>query len=172
MNKTKRGCRKRQDTPVARGAVFSFYDFAILFSAFVLTILGWKIVGAYSLFLVFVIGHFFLFCNVFRVRRKTELLWAIIFIINYLVCTILDYIDILWIFSIQLVVTLILILIEVRHPHYSGVFSTRIKPGIDDWIKDKGRPDAEWPPVRASAMGKDELKSGINLIFKLNKLIF
>lgn len=29
-----------------------------------------------------VVAHFFLFCNVFKVPRKLELLWAVVFLIN------------------------------------------------------------------------------------------
>ena len=38
-----------------------------------------------------VLGHFFLFCNVFRVPRKLELAWGVIFIIVVFVHLVLSY---------------------------------------------------------------------------------
>jgi hypothetical protein len=35
----------------------------------------------------FVMGHFFLFCNVFRIRRKYELIWAVLFAVDMLALT-------------------------------------------------------------------------------------
>jgi hypothetical protein len=57
-------------------------DWMVIWSALLLTIAldrlnypGWWLPGM-------VVAHFFLFCNVFKVPRKLELLWAAVFLIN------------------------------------------------------------------------------------------
>ena len=43
-----------------------------------------------SWILAIVAGHFFLFCNVFRVARKRELMWAVAFVLNVACWLVLD----------------------------------------------------------------------------------
>ena len=66
----------------ARRIRVSGTDWMVLWSALLLTIAldwrhypGWWLPGM-------VVIHFFLFCNVFKVPRKLELLWAAVFLIN------------------------------------------------------------------------------------------
>jgi hypothetical protein len=68
--------------PDPRRVRISGTDWIVLWSALLLTIAldrlgypGWWMPAM-------VVGHFFLFCNVFKVPRKLELLWAGIFLIN------------------------------------------------------------------------------------------
>ena len=42
----------------------------------------WPAIGQLALLFPVVVGHFFLFCNIFGIRRKLELAWSVIFIIN------------------------------------------------------------------------------------------
>ncbi len=42
----------------------------------------WGRVGSLSLLPLVVLVHFFLFCNVFRVRTRYELIWAASFVLN------------------------------------------------------------------------------------------
>ena len=46
------------------------------------TALGWSSLGEHALIPALALGHFFLFCNVFRVRRSYELVWAGCFLVN------------------------------------------------------------------------------------------
>jgi len=69
-------------TPPSRRVRVSGTDWLVLWSALLLTIAldwrqypGWWLPGM-------VVMHFFLFCNVFKVPRKLELLWAAVFLIN------------------------------------------------------------------------------------------
>jgi len=71
----------------------------------------------------FAAGHFFLFCNVFRVRRKYELLWAGYFLVNAAAWwTVLGHFPWLLIFALQTPATLAAIVAEIRSPHYHGIF--------------------------------------------------
>ena len=81
----------------------------------------------------FAVGHFFLFCNVFRLARRLELAWATIFIglcgsqiaagqpgvTVTLLCT--------------LVTTGIVIASQLRNPSYHGIGWQRINPKLLDW---------------------------------------
>lgn len=71
-----------QSSPPSRRVRVSGTDWLVLWSALLLTIAldwrqypGWWLPGM-------VVIHFFLFCNVFKVPRKLELLWAAAFLIN------------------------------------------------------------------------------------------
>ena len=89
------------------------------------TWLAWPYVGRLSLLLPIVLVHFFLFCNVFRVRRKLELLWAVLFVVNVAVWTAVGDLDCWWVLAIQLPVTVAVIMTEIRSEQYHGVFCRR-----------------------------------------------
>jgi hypothetical protein len=89
----------------------------------------WPFARDLSVVVLTVIFHFFLFCNVFRIRRGPELIWAVIYLVN---CS-------AWHFAgsfsgwrallAQLPVTAMLILNELRHPAYHGIFSRGARNG-------------------------------------------
>jgi hypothetical protein len=76
----------------------------------------WWIVAA-------VVGHFFLFCNVFRVRRSLELCWAAAFIINMGWWMAQDRIGWLPAMAWQAPISLAVIGIEILSPSYHGIGS-------------------------------------------------
>jgi hypothetical protein len=80
-------------------------------------------IGAFAWFLPITLGHFFLFCNVFRIRRKYELIWAACFLGNVAV----------WRFAVgeinpwgvllcQTPMTIGLIVMECFSSRYHGIF--------------------------------------------------
>ncbi|MDB6139929.1 MAG: hypothetical protein JWO94_3001 [Verrucomicrobiaceae bacterium] len=84
-----------------------------------------------------VVGHFFLFCNVFRVRRSYELVWAAAFLVNmgwWLSQGSLGWNPAL---LAQFPVTLIVLLAELRSPRYHGIFARRINPKLDAYLASK-----------------------------------
>lgn len=70
-----------------------------------------------------VLGHFFLFCNVFLVRRKLELLWAGFFMINAGFHVVRGYWDAWPTCGWQIPVSLLVIGWEILSPRYHGVGS-------------------------------------------------
>jgi phosphoglycerol transferase MdoB-like AlkP superfamily enzyme len=116
-NKYKRTC----------GFRFSKTDAAVLVLVGLAASLLW-LVEAYELVLLvlFTVLHFFLFCNVFRIKRKPELIWSGFFVINSLVSFNIDEYPFALVCALQLVVTVILILHEIRQPYYHGVASRRL----------------------------------------------
>lgn len=70
------------------------------------------------------LGHFFLFCNVFRVCRRLESIWAVIFVANVAMFTMLDRIEWAPILAMQFPATVAVIVTEIRSSRYHGIFSS------------------------------------------------
>jgi hypothetical protein len=76
--------------------------------------------------------HFFLFCNVFRLRRSYELIWTGAYVVN-LGCEIwLGGVDWAKVLALQGPLTLILIVAEARSSCYHGVFWRWLNPQLDE----------------------------------------
>lgn len=90
--------------------------------------------------LIFVLAHFFLFCNVLRMSRPLELLWAVLFVLLagstfYLGIPPWHYTQ-----ASMLLVTFILALVQILLPSYHGVFWRKINPNLKQWwAAKKGR---------------------------------
>ena len=84
----------------------------------------------------FAVGHFFLFCNVFRVRRKYELIWVALFFVNVTAWAGLDGFSWIRVLASQLPFTLLAIGLEMRSREYHGIGCRRINAAnIDAWLK-------------------------------------
>ena len=103
------------------GFRLSLFDVMVLIAgmigAFVLGAQVWWL----GVVIGFVVGHFFLFCNVSRIARKPELIWAAVF--TGLTASTISFGMPDWIvtFPVSLLVALVLIYIETRRPHYHGI---------------------------------------------------
>jgi hypothetical protein len=78
--------------------------------------------------------HFFLFCNVFRIHRTKELVWAAICVVNVSTWAALDAFCWFGILAVQLPVTVAVIVLEMRGPWYHGVMARRINARLDDYL--------------------------------------
>jgi len=105
------------------GFRLSLTDIVVLILGIAIGIVGWFYVGEIALFVPFVVFNFFLFCNVFRIRRKAELLWTGLFLINCTIWLMLGEINTMGIFMTQILITLGIIIYEFNHPYYHGIFS-------------------------------------------------
>ena len=123
-----------QRRPRTSGFRFFIGDIFILVSGIAVPLLTWRLIGACSLLVPFVVGHFFLFCNIFRVRRKLELIWAAIFLINTFTWSIIGNLYVPGIFGIQIIATLVIIICEVRSPLYHSVFARKVNPKLDEYL--------------------------------------
>jgi hypothetical protein len=81
----------------------------------------WPVLGETAALLPIVLGHFFLFCNVFRVPRLPELLWSGAFVANVGGWLALGQFSWLLVLGVQSPVTLIVILAAVFQRDYHGV---------------------------------------------------
>lgn len=83
--------------------------------------------------------HFFLFCNVFRIQRSLELVWAGLFV-GFVGLSIATGIP-PWVVTILIIAatTLTVIGIGIRKPSYHGVFWRMINPKLPDWWNQQTR---------------------------------
>ena len=81
----------------------------------------------------FSVAHFFLFCNVFRIRRAPELIWAASFIVLIISTILFGFPS--WFLSmvLSLVVSVFLVFREFRHPSYHGIFWGKFNPQLEIW---------------------------------------
>ena len=81
----------------------------------------------------FVVGHFFLFCNVLRMSRKPELLWAVTFATLAVAVVVLRAVS--WPIALcsSAALTLVLAMLESRRPSYHGVGWRRLNPQLPTW---------------------------------------
>lgn len=80
------------------------------------------------------LGHFFLFCNVFLVWRRLELVWAAVFVMlisGHLACGHTDWLSPL---MMQMPVTLSVLWLQIRSPWYHGIFARQINPLLDEFL--------------------------------------
>ena len=99
----------------------------------------------YGLVVGIVLAHFFLFCNVFRVSRPLELLWAGAFV-ALTAATVLWGVPGWWPTTIgSLCVAALVVAVEMRKPSYHGVGWQRVNPGLPGWWETHApkAPDAE-----------------------------
>jgi hypothetical protein len=92
-----------------------------------------RVDGFLALVLGFVLGHFFLFCNVLRLARRLELAWAASFTLLS-GCTIAlgqpgELITVLCV----LTATLVVMALQLRDPSYCGVAWQSINPDLPRW---------------------------------------
>lgn len=96
-------------------------DLPVIVISILVAFLAYSWIGQWALVLPVVLGHFFLFCNVFRIGNRLEYVWAGIFLVNVSVWTFLDDLDWLRIMIWQSPVTLLILFIAVRRSNYHGV---------------------------------------------------
>lgn len=81
----------------------------------------------------FAVGHFFLFCNVFRVAKPLELTWSAIFVALAASTIVTGQPGWTVTVGVTLATTLIVIVAQVRKPSYHGIAWQRFNPGLLQW---------------------------------------
>ena len=119
--------------PRTCGFRFSITDGLAIIIATILTVIALPEIGSLAWVILFVLGHFFLFCNVFRIPPKPELIWAGTFLLNMTTFTFLP-LNIFENFIFQLPITFFLIIKEVFKPTYHGIYSLKINKEIDKYL--------------------------------------
>ena len=89
--------------------------------------------GWLGVVIAFVVSHFFLFCNVFRIARKPELIWAAVFTALTGSTVVTNKPGWIITFTSSFLVAVVLIYLETRKPHYHGIGWQRINPGLREW---------------------------------------
>jgi hypothetical protein len=80
----------------------------------------------------FVLGHFFLFCNVVRMARPLELIWGAVFVALAAATISLGAPGWPATALLSLAVTAIVVVVEMRKPSYHGVGWQWINPGLPE----------------------------------------
>jgi hypothetical protein len=102
--------------------------FGFIGSAGLAAIMPW--IGAA---IAFVIAHFFLFCNLVRMGRRFELLWAALFLVLAALTILRGQPAWPITFAISFAGTVLLIALELRRPSYHGVFWQYVNPNLSQW---------------------------------------
>lgn len=115
------------------GFRLSTMDVGILVAGVMGASFVWSSSSLWALIILFVIAHFFMFCNIFRIPRRPELIWAGTFISLSFMTGIFE-VPGWWITAgATFGLAVILILQSMRRPDYHGVAWRRINPGLLEW---------------------------------------
>jgi len=104
-----------------RGFRFSLWDAAIVVAMAMLTWWLWLSVGLLAWLCPIVAGHFFLFCNVFRVGNRAELIWAGTMVANVFAWVLTGELDWIGVMYVQTPVTLAVIVWAMLQKDYHGL---------------------------------------------------
>jgi len=122
-----------EEKSFAPGFRISLFDFVILLMALIAAAIVYPHQAVLSGFISLVVIQFFLFCNVFRISRLPELIWAGTIVLLGL-ATVFWGIPKLWMTYISgVMLGVALILREMRLPSYHGIGWSRINPELRDW---------------------------------------
>jgi len=114
----------RHDRPW--GFRFSTMDAGIFISGILSTIILWYFIGSFALLTPYLLGHFFLFCNTFRIGGERSLIWIGTFLANVYFW---PQTRNLWLhLVIQTAITVILIVQCVLGKHYHGLACATVNP--------------------------------------------
>ena len=115
------------------GFRLSMFDLAILAAGVCATIAISRFDVWLGIAVAFVVAHFFLFCNLLRLSRTPELIWAGIFAALAIAASI-PVID-SWpaALGISVALTVVLAIVEFRRPSYHGVAWRWINPQLPAW---------------------------------------
>ncbi|MFY9314316.1 MAG: hypothetical protein WAO95_02005 [Burkholderiales bacterium] len=86
----------------------------------------------------FAVGHFFLFCNVFRVGKPLELTWSAIFVALSGSTIVTGRPGWLVTVAVTLAATPVVIVAQVRSPSYHGIAWQRLNPKLREWWETRG----------------------------------
>lgn len=113
------------------GFRFSLVDVLAILIVAASTWLGWPVLGELIWLLPITLFHFFLFCNVFRIHRQYELIWAAVFVMNVMAWTLSGNLNWWYILAVQSPVTLTFIVLEIVSDRYHGILCHRNKPPVE-----------------------------------------
>lgn len=122
-----------QNHTFAPGFRLSGLDVIILVIGVVTALALATVVWWWGFVIGFVLGHFFLFCNVVRMARPLELAWAGVFVVLAAATVAAETPGWLVTASASLVVTAVVVVVEMRKPSYHGLGWQWINPGLPAW---------------------------------------
>jgi hypothetical protein len=88
--------------------------------------------------IAFVVLHFFLFCNVLRMSRPLELLWAGMFAALAVAAILFNFLAWPIVFAVASLMTGVIAFIQARRPSYHGLGWQKLNPGLPEWWRATG----------------------------------
>jgi len=128
------------------GFRFSVLDGVILLVGIVACVISIAFVPWMGFVVGFTLAHFFLFCNVFRLSRTLELVWAGVFVALCSMTILQNSEGWYWTAAISLLVTILVVVIEIRKPSYHGVAWEKLNPGLRAWWESRSPNDLRIEP--------------------------
>lgn len=131
-------------------------DGVVLLLGVLATVAGWNALGELRPLPAVVLVHFLLFCNVVRVRRAFELLWAATFVLNVLAWQAAGRVSWAGVPLVQAPVTIAVVSAQVVSGWYHGVGYSRLPARFGEkWRRHREQleqqDEEQVPPHRASA---------------------
>ena len=112
-------------------------DLGILMAGLVGASMVWTSNILWAWIILFVVAHFFMFCNIFRIPRRPELIWAATFISLSFMTVVFKFPGWLITTGVSFGLAGILIRRSMSRPDYHGVAWQRINPGLRDWWEER-----------------------------------
>ncbi|MCX7408134.1 MAG: hypothetical protein NTZ32_08620 [Planctomycetales bacterium] len=111
----------------------SMLDLGVLIGGAVGSIVAWQWTWWVGFVIAFVVAHFFLFCNIFRMSRPLELVWAAAFVAAAGGTVVTETPG--WGVTVvgSLIVTVLVVAIEMRRPSYHGIAWQQLNPKLPEW---------------------------------------
>lgn len=123
---------KNSDLKFKPGFRLSILDILVLVVSFFGAFKVYELSAYMAFIILFVIGHFFIFCNVIRINWKSEIIWATFFVFLGA-----SKVPVGWHFTLSFLLTLILVYIDIKKPSYHGAFWKILNPKLMDWFVEK-----------------------------------
>lgn len=117
----------------APGARLSALDVSVIVVTAVVAVYLSSITWWWGAGLAFVVGHFFLFCNIVRMARPLQLVWATAFTALAAMTILSGSPSPAATAGLSLLVTLVVVVIELRKPSYHGLGWQTINPNLPNW---------------------------------------
>jgi len=115
------------------GFRLSTVDVIVLLLGTVCSVLLHGMANPLGLAVFFTLAHFFLFCNVLRMCRRFELIWAALFLLLSVNTILFSMPNWLGTTLIMLGITAVLTVLHMRQPSYHGIFWKQINPELPQW---------------------------------------
>lgn len=122
------------------GFQFSWLDVFVLVVGLAGSIAaGWQAWWAGTV-VAFVVIHFFLFCNVFRIPQAMELVWSVFFVLLAGMTILVNFPSWIATFTVSLSLSSLLVWRTIRRDDYHGICWKRWNPGLrEKWESGGGQ---------------------------------
>lgn len=121
------------------GFRLSKFDIAVVILGAITAMYFYKISLLFSLIIAFVVTHFFLFCNITRMSRPPELIWAFSFSCLSVASIEFELFPIYQFFIASICVTVVLVCLEIKKPNYHGILWKRVNPNLKVWFSENAQ---------------------------------